>query len=683
MRRARATVLLASLALVVTGCATLPTSGPVQEGMTAAPVAGTIQYEASGPAIGAGPTEIIEGFLQAGAAGLSGENDFEVAHSFLTAGAGADWQPLSQVIISANEAPQVPVMTLPEPAASDDADDAADASDAVSEPPGTSTTGEEGGALTIEDVEDLDRVQVRLSVVAVADVDASGIYTAASSAAASELTYELVRVGQEWRIDSVPAGLLLSEVAFGNVFRAVPVMFLTPDLASLVPDVRYVPTRNAVSHALDLLVAGPAPWLSPGVVTRVGRGMTLEQPGAGVAVTEDNGQAEVRLTGGDQLTEDDRALLFTQVSETLGTIPGIQGVALWIGGSRYQPMTDSPSPALLELVSGPITALSDGVLVHVDGSSITPYLGASGTGDDGARDDDGGGGDPDGDGPPSDGASADGSPTDEPSPAPTEPTPAGPEAAETPTSPEGPEPPAPTDPPAAPEADAAAALVGLRRPAPAYAEADGLAVLQGTRTLLHVSPDGGRSVLVEGEDLLAPSQDRLGWILTGERDNAGALVAVTPAGARSEVAADFLIGKVVQVRFSRDGARAAVMSEVDGVAEVRIAVVVRDAQGAPVRLQVGPTLVGDMASGLGLVWVDGTSLAVLASQETGAVPSVRSVGVSGPVGPVSTTTQAVSLAAGNGLGELYLATAENRLLGRVSLRWEEVASPVVDPAFPG
>lgn len=641
-RRGRATgvgriAALAVIALSLAGCASLPTSGPVEQGMTQAPTSGTIQYEASGPINGAGPTEIVEGFLQAGAAGLSGENDFGVARAFLTNEASSSWLPLAQVLVSANESPQVPVMTLPERP-----DEAA--------PGGTAPPQE----LDQQDADDLDRLQVRLGVVAVADVDSAGIYTAAASQAASELTYGLARVDGEWRIDSLPSGLLLSEVAFGNVFRQVPVMFLSRDLTTLVPDVRFVPTRNAPSHALDHLLAGPAPWLSSAVTTRVASGMTLEQPGAGVVVGAgvDGGQAEVRLAGGGAMTDDDRALLFTQVSQTLLAVPGTQSVALWIGGDLYEPATDAPAPGPPPPPRGPITALSEGSLVTVDSDGITPYA-VAGTADP----------DPSGTADPADPAP---SGTDDPASTGTDtPAPSG-----------TPAPPPSTDPPDGP----VPALSDLRRPAPAYDPDDGVAVLQGQTRLLHVAPDGTPTLLHSGTDLLAPTQDRFGWVVTGEQENPGSLAAIAPDGTQVTVEAEHLAGRVLQIRVSADGARVAVMTETDGVATVSVSALVRDSDGAPARLLPGPVLLGDLASGLGMVWTSGTGLAVLGSLETAAVPSVRSVLVSGPAENVATTTQAVSIASGR---ELYLATAENRLLVKVSLRWEEVASPVTDPAFPG
>ncbi|TGO04056.1 LpqB [Serinibacter arcticus] len=627
-----------ALALALAGCTSLPTSGPVEVGLTESPTDGTIRYEASGPVLGAGPTEIIEGFLQAGAAGLSGDNDFEVARSFLTEAASSGWTPLAQVVVSANESPQLPVVTLPEGAAPSSDDPAAGTPQEATPSDGPATLGS-------DELEGLDRVQVRLGIDAVADVDDRGVYTASTSRAESELSYELVRVSGQWRIDSVPSGLLLPEVAFGNVFRPVPVMFLTPDLSALVPDVRFVPTRNAVSHALDRLLAGPADWLESGVSTRVPLGTTLEQLGAGVVVTEDDAQAEVRLTGAAGLSAADRDLLFAQVKATLTSIPGILGVSLWLDGNPYEPSTGAVAPALVARVPDRLVALADGVLVRVDGDDVEAYVGVA----------------PDGD-------AAD---------------PAGPDAPASPEATDAPDPAdtgtAPEEPPQAPPPG----LADLRRPAPAYDEDAGVAVLQGDGRLLHIAPDGTFTVLTSGRELLPPSQDRFGWILTGERDNAGVLTAVTPEGAVVQVDAEVLTGRVTEVRVSRDGARAVVMSERDGAAQVQIVAVVRDGDGVPLRLVPGPVLVGDLASGLGVVWTGATEVAVLASQEPGSAPSVRTALVTGPVAPVSTTAQAVSIAAGNGLGELYLATAEGRLLLRVSLRWEEIVAGVTDPAFAG
>ncbi|GMA30646.1 LpqB family beta-propeller domain-containing protein [Litorihabitans aurantiacus] len=497
---------------------------------------------------------------------------------------------------------------------------------------------------------------MRLGVEAVADVDQRGVYTATTSATASELTYELVRVDGQWRIDSLPSGLLLSEVAFGNVFRSAPVMFLTPDGGSLVPDVRFVPTRNAVSYALDRLLTGPADWLAPAVTTRAGSGITLEQPGAGVTVEDGSQVAEVRLTGAGDLDEVGRTQLYAQVDATLRSITGVSGVSLWLDGNPFEPGADLPRPTRADdVVPDRLVGLADGELVVVTDGVVEPYVGS--------------GDEADGDGVPTD-PSDPGDATD----------PSGADAAgaatpssgatATPTPPATASPPPPLPP-------------GLSRPAPAYREQDGVAVLQDGDRLLHVSPSGAVSVLATGRDLLAPTQDRWGWILTGEHDNEGELTAVRPDGTTVAVEADPLVGHVVQVRLSRDGTRAAVTTEREGLTRVRVVALVRDRDGVPLRVVDGPVLLDDLAAGYGAVWVSGSEVAVLAATEEGAVPGVRSALVTGPVSQVSTTTQAVAIAGGNGLGELVLSTADGRLLGRVSLRWEELAAGVTDPAYPG
>lgn len=108
----------------------------------------------------------------------------------------------------------------------------------------------------------------------------------------------------------------------------------------------------------------------------------------------------------------------------------------------------------------------------------------------------------------------------------------------------------------------------------------------------------------------------------------------------------------------------------------------RDDDGTPIALSQGPIAV-TFAVGLGLAWGDTTTLAVLASNEFSGTPSVRMVTVSGPATTIAISSQARAIASNGSLSSLYLATSDERLLARVSLRWEEVAGPVSDPAFAG
>jgi hypothetical protein len=90
MRRLLVLVVALALALV-SACSSIPTSGPVEEVPFTAQPRG-IDIAPEPPAEGVTPTRLVEGFLQAMA---DPGDDYAVARQYLTAGAGAWWQPKS------------------------------------------------------------------------------------------------------------------------------------------------------------------------------------------------------------------------------------------------------------------------------------------------------------------------------------------------------------------------------------------------------------------------------------------------------------------------------------------------------------------------------------------------------------------------------------------------------------
>ena len=73
----------AVIALLLSGCASIPSSGPVQAGdPLPADTANDVDILVPGPADGAGQRDILEGFITAA---LSPRNNYQVAREFLTA----------------------------------------------------------------------------------------------------------------------------------------------------------------------------------------------------------------------------------------------------------------------------------------------------------------------------------------------------------------------------------------------------------------------------------------------------------------------------------------------------------------------------------------------------------------------------------------------------------------------
>lgn len=326
-------VALAAAALVaLTGCLSMPTEGGVQNGIEAPPADEGLDLVAPGPADDAEPTEIVQGFVFAAAAGLS--DDFSVAREFMTTAGSSQWQPRGSVTVySDTESLQYEV-----------------------------------------DPDDPSVVTVTAEVTAT--VDERGTYTEAPPGTEREFTFELVQiVGDQWRISRLDGGVLMSGVTFGSQYRQMSVYFLSADSEwRLVPEARWVPRSGSDRAAVRALLAGPSEWLAPAVVTAFPDGTQLALD----AVELQGNVASVALSQemlGASVT--DRALALEQLRATLGQLPQVRDVEITVSGN---PLPVEPDE--VEVLSAPVvdripTVLADGVLARVASGTTTPVDGVA------------------------------------------------------------------------------------------------------------------------------------------------------------------------------------------------------------------------------------------------------------------------------------------------------------------
>lgn len=265
MRRLLTVLLLACL----TGCATIPTAGPVEE--VSVSVAPTQEAGADiapePPAQGADADEIIGGFLVAMAAGQSG---FGTARSYLTTEAAANWSP---------EEADVAIYS------------------------GTTMTSESG--------------QIEISIVG--ELDPVGRYQPADGAARFDLA--LVEEGGELRVSAPPPGLLVSEYMFGRYFQSFPVYFLSSE-QKLAPELIYLaPGRVSYLEVLKSLTAGPSGWFGPAVTSELPQAppTAVEVDGAGVVVVDFD-------SGVSRLGDEARRRLGAQLLWTMTSFPRVTGL---------------------------------------------------------------------------------------------------------------------------------------------------------------------------------------------------------------------------------------------------------------------------------------------------------------------------------------------------------------------
>jgi hypothetical protein len=247
MRRLVASVVVAIVALALTACAGMPTTGSVQQGL--APGTGDesleLAFRPASPQRGATPEQIVQGFI---AAGTSPAGNWAIAREFLAPAIAQQWDP--------------------------------------------------DAGVTVDDLARRQWLEVtdtafQLTVSPVAGVDDTGAY-AERDAGTSTLGFDLAKQSDgQWRITKVDDGVVLDRTLFPKVFRAYPLMFFDPGWHYLVPDVRWFAARDNTATRIvrQLIDGGPSPWLVGAVATAFPD--EIDAPNPVVVTSEKVAQIEV------------------------------------------------------------------------------------------------------------------------------------------------------------------------------------------------------------------------------------------------------------------------------------------------------------------------------------------------------------------------------------------------------
>lgn len=634
-RRALARVVgVGILVGALTACATIPSSGPVERRDVTVSELGPIFPQSYGPAPGASPAEIVQGFLSAQPVGLN--DDWATAREFLTPRGAQAWDPSVRTIVYSGEAnftqsvtgeapateTESDAQTEPETDSDSDSDSVTDIDTVAGPGPGIAPAAdaEPGDAVpepsappvpepTTDTPESATSVSILSRVSVVATLDADGRFTEAAQGTVQDLTFTLEKsAAGEWRIATTEDGIFVSDPNFQLVYRATTLYFPSQDGAFLVPEVRWYSKINTATHAVNAVLAGPSPWLrdSVAVVAPEGTRLLLDS-----VTIDDSGVARIDLTKEVLAASDaDRALLQAQLSAVLMKIPRVRSVVIFANSlplsipTSVNPIRD-PSPSLI----APLVLAGDQI----------SQLGADG---------------------------------------------------------------------ATPVATFRA-LTGLDPTALATDDAADLVVLRsGSSAILTApTPVSDAATLVTGTDLVAPSIDRFGWVWTGDRVADDGLRAVTETGVQVTIAADWLSGRTLEsIRVSHDGARIAVVSSLAGQSRIDVAAIVRDDSDVPVRLSDEALAIGaSVPAATQVVWVDESTVGVLARGVSSGIATVYEVPLSGRSAALSGVDDTVWISAGKGLRSVYVATSDGELLSRAATgsTWSVVVAGIRVPAFPG
>lgn len=316
---------LALLAVTV-ACARIPVNGPVRDGDTELENISEIGYIASGPAVGASPDQVVQGFLSVAQLGPTSTSSFAVAQEYVTGPAWEGWDRYARVLVL-EEDPELEVGDLP--------DDATEAT-------------------------------VEATVRVVATLDERGMYTEEPRTSEFTVEFGLTRgEGGEWRISRLEDGLMLPAAFFGQAFHPTTLYFPTPDLAWWVPDMRWFPRQTWRTDATSEILAGPPEWLQDSTTTVIPEGTALAIDA--VTVTDD-GTIDVSLTSTiSQASSQQRSLAAAQLQATLAEGDG-RTVVL---SDRNTPLTTAETDTIsTPRTTGEALALTGGRVVRVVGREL-------------------------------------------------------------------------------------------------------------------------------------------------------------------------------------------------------------------------------------------------------------------------------------------------------------------------
>ncbi|MGR0220235.1 GerMN domain-containing protein [Agromyces sp. ZXT2-6] len=281
-----AAVVAAALVAALAGCASIPSSGTVNPGV-ARPAEQPVDLDVlvRKPQGGETQQQILDGFIEAAA---SPRGNYEIAREYLTPAFAGEWASDAGTIID---------------------------------------------VLADRSFSQLGENAIRVQTVPSGTLAPNGQYLEAATTAPVQLEYGFEQVDGEWRISRAPEGLLIDETTFQLVYREYTLAFFDPQFRFVVPDVRWFAGReSAQTSIVRALLAGPAEWLAPGVVSAIPDDVTLDP----ATVPVNDGVAEVSFAGVafDNLLTLQR--MQYQLEQSLAGVRNVRTVQLSLNGTTQQ-----------------------------------------------------------------------------------------------------------------------------------------------------------------------------------------------------------------------------------------------------------------------------------------------------------------------------------------------------------
>ncbi|MGW2028945.1 LpqB family beta-propeller domain-containing protein [Streptomyces sp. NPDC001811] len=256
-RRSWRAVAYAALgAVLLAGCASMPDSGDLRD-VESTPRQDTgVRVFAMPPADGAGPGEIMQGFLEAL---TSDDPGYDTARKYLTAEAARTWRPERSTTVLANG-------------------------------PTIETDCRPGGR------EETNSVTCVLAGSQVATVDAQQAYQPADGTYRKKLHLTKDPKSGQWRIDGLPDGVVMGKSDFQRNYTSVGKYYFASDASvgasgqpAAVADPVFVRSKvDAMTELVRSLLKGPTTWLRPVVRSSFPTGTGLQKGVSGLAPDDQN-----------------------------------------------------------------------------------------------------------------------------------------------------------------------------------------------------------------------------------------------------------------------------------------------------------------------------------------------------------------------------------------------------------
>jgi hypothetical protein len=269
--------------LLLASCASIPTSGPINSGMSIGfnDLLTNSRDAIEAPQPGMSKLEIAAGFLEANANALG---DFSVAREYLASFIDFEWLPQSGMQVFETQ------LSLIE---------------------------ESNG-------------NVIARGIPILQIDQQFRPSLPGSTELKSFEFSFTKENDEWRIVNPPTGILISSIAFQRNYGISNLWFVDKDKSRLVPDFLVVAQKlDPASQLIRALSAGSGSWLKPAVLNMLdfnlsGGLSTVQRQGDNITIDFD-----VRAL---RMTDRERVLLISQISQTLVQLPDLATIRITAGG---------------------------------------------------------------------------------------------------------------------------------------------------------------------------------------------------------------------------------------------------------------------------------------------------------------------------------------------------------------